>query len=580
MTESSKVGPGTVLAERYELVDVIGRGGFGTVWRAQQLNMRREVAIKILPQRFINVEDVVERFKREAMLASRLRHPNTITLHDYGEHEGLLYIVMEILTGEDLADLLQRDGRLPQDRIIHISRQVLKSLAEAHEQHIVHRDLKPENIFLSVVGDDRDHVKVLDFGIAKLAQPTAEDAVDENDRRLTMSGSTVGTPTYMSPEQAAGEEVDGLTDLYALGISMYEMACGRPPFHNKDPVKVMRAQLFEPVPPMRDKSLQGGVLDRVIQKALAKEREQRFQSAHDMLLALAGEPVARPVIQGIPAAGLDLDEPSTQDMVLDEESGPNTDDFEPDREKKFPNTLAFAASVPRGGGEEGESDAAAPASEEAAEADNPDDAVPFASLTGAEERRKRETVRSSVTSSSSLTSDSALNSESGLTPPPAGPARNPDQNGTTTSSILTVIDAGNSDEEDVILLTRKKGREAPAPDETVADDERPDQDTDAERPDRADAHPSGNSSDMLAHDSDDEIPFDSSAGNGVSAPEEENQESWEWGRPDTSLADEAPATRPSNASSRGWIILVILVLVVAAIALFYEELAAMMLRAP
>ena len=336
MSESSTVGAGTVLADRYELTDIIGRGGFGTVWKARQINMDRDVAIKVLPPQFLTLKDVVERFKREAKLASRLRHPNTITLHDYGQHDNLLYIVMELLSGEDLADVLKREGRLPPERIMHIAKQVLKSLAEAHEQKIVHRDLKPENIFLSVVGDDRDHVKVVDFGIAKLLQPTAEDAVEAGTgRRLTLSGSTVGTPTYMSPEQAAGEDVDGLTDLYALGIIMYEAVNGRPPFHNKDPVKVMRSQLFDEVPPLRDPRLRGTLLDRVIQKALQKEPADRFASAAQMLLALAGEPVARPLISGVSLDALDA--PATLDLA--EETGPNTDDY------RTPETLSFAQGI-------------------------------------------------------------------------------------------------------------------------------------------------------------------------------------------------------------------------------------------
>lgn len=313
------VGPGAVLAERYELIEEIGRGGFGMVFRGRQLNMDREVAIKILPPHFLSIPDVVERFKREARLASRLRHPNTITLHDYGKHENILYIVMELLSGEDLADVLKRDKKLPLKRAVRITRQVLKSLAEAHEQGIVHRDLKPENIFLSEVGEDRDVVKVLDFGIAKLAIPTAADAVDDKNRALTISGSTVGTPTYMSPEQAAGEEVNGQSDLYTMGVILYEMLNGRPPFHNRDPVKVMRAHLFDECPPMRDETLQHSVIERVIRKAMAKDLEDRFQSANEFLLALAAEPVARPVVQGVdlrrleesstpePAQGEDLD---------------------------------------------------------------------------------------------------------------------------------------------------------------------------------------------------------------------------------------------------------------------------------
>lgn len=422
MTDSSTVGPGTVLGERYELTDIIGRGGFGTVWRARQLNMDRDVAIKVLPSQFMTLKDVVERFKREAKLASRLRHPNTITLHDYGQHENLLYIVMELLTGEDLADLLKREGRLPPERILHVARQVLKSLAEAHEQSIVHRDLKPENIFLSVVGDERDHVKVVDFGIAKLLQPTSADAEEPSGRRLTMSGSTVGTPTYMSPEQAAGEDVDGQTDLYALGIIMYEAANGRPPFHNKDPIKVMRAQLFDVVPPLRDPAQRGTLLDRVVQKALQKDRADRFETAQQMLLALAGEPVARPLIQGLELEN--LDEPSTGDLT--EETGPNTDDFAPG--KRFPNTLSFAKAIAN---------------------DRETDAIPFGVVDAHADTvapRARQPVR-----------ESAVDTASPSQPPGAIRAKSDRSDESISSSIMTVIPpTTESDDAPVILLTKRK----------------------------------------------------------------------------------------------------------------------------
>lgn len=365
MSKSVKLEPGTVLADRYELAEKIGQGGFGAVWRATQMNMDREVAVKVLPPQFMTLEDVVERFKREARLASRLRHPNTITLHDYGQQNDLLYIVMELLTGEDLADVLKEHGKLPADRIIHIARQVLKSLAEAHEQNIVHRDLKPENIFLSVVGEDRDFVKVLDFGIAKLLHP--EGSTEKPARRLTMSGSTVGTPTYMSPEQAAGEDVNHLTDLYALGVIMYETYNGRPPFYSKDPVKIMRAHLFDVVPPLRDPSLRGTLLDRVIQKALQKDPRDRFQSASDMLLALAGQSVAQPVVHGVSLS--DFDEPSGEFTLA-----PNTDDVAARRQ----STLTFAGTPSR----------------ESAESDE----IPFDAIEG----RAKVTETASGSSSSSI----------------------------------------------------------------------------------------------------------------------------------------------------------------------------------
>ncbi len=299
MSDSVSVGPGTVLADRYKLTKLIGRGGFGEVYEATQLNMDRVVAVKILPAQFMSVYDVVARFKREAKLASRLRHPNTITLHDYGQHGDNLFIVMELLQGEDLADVLKTEGKIPIERIFRIATGILKSLSEAHRNGVVHRDLKPENIFLSVVGDDTDYIKVLDFGIAKLALPELE-AHPDAERKLTLAGSTVGTPAYMSPEQAAGEEVDGQTDLYALGIMMYEMANGKAPFHDKDLVKVMRSHLFEPIPRLKNPELHGTLFEKVVMKALEKERVNRFKTASEFLLAMAGGPVVQPLIHGLP----------------------------------------------------------------------------------------------------------------------------------------------------------------------------------------------------------------------------------------------------------------------------------------
>lgn len=303
---------GHILAGRYEIISEIGRGGFGMVYRARQLNIDREVAIKILPPQFMSIADVVERFKREAQLTSQLTHPNTITIHDYGKADNLLYIVMEFLEGEDLADVLKRDTTLPEHRIIHISRQILKSLAEAHQKGIVHRDLKPENIFLcSSMTDEEEFVKVLDFGIAKLAQPDGSMSVE--GKRLTVTGSTVGTPVYMSPEQAAGEEVDHLTDLYALGVIMYEMVCGSPPFMDKNPVKIMRSHLFQEVPPFpEDIQPVNPHLERVILNALQKDKELRYQSAKEFLNALDN---SRPVITALPSSLLSSLPPATRQLT-------------------------------------------------------------------------------------------------------------------------------------------------------------------------------------------------------------------------------------------------------------------------
>jgi serine/threonine protein kinase len=288
------LGSGDVLEGRYELLEEIARGGFGMVFRARQLQMDREVAVKTLPPEFVESDEMVERFRREARFASQLSHPNTVTIHDYGKHETFLYLVMELLEGEDLADVLARERTVPLDRILPIARQVLKSLREAHEHNIVHRDLKPENIFLTEIGqNDEEVVKVLDFGIAKMAMTDASDQPSKSSkRRLTAEGTTMGTPIYMSPEQAAGDGVDHRTDLYALGIILYEMACGVPPFDHDESAVVMRRHIHADVPDFPDPELRNTWLEDVVQIALRKHRDERFENAGEFLEAI-DEAVAR-----------------------------------------------------------------------------------------------------------------------------------------------------------------------------------------------------------------------------------------------------------------------------------------------
>lgn len=303
---------GVTLGQRYTLTSEIGRGGFGVVFKATQLNMNREVAIKILPPRFMAIPDVVERFKREAQLASRLRHPNTITVYDYGQQDNLLYIAMELLEGGDLADLLERHGRLPYDRIVHIATQVLKSLAEAHDVGIIHRDMKPENIFLNTIRGEEDFVKVLDFGIAKLAEAPSNPT--PGHKKLTITGSTVGTPTYMSPEQTTAKGVDSRTDLYALGIILYELVMGAPPFVDDDPIRVMRAHLFDEPPPITREDVRGTPLERIIIKAIQKDKALRYATARDFLKDLRAGPLPL-VPTGVPSSLLNS---SPEELVLEE----------------------------------------------------------------------------------------------------------------------------------------------------------------------------------------------------------------------------------------------------------------------
>lgn len=449
---------GVLLAERYLLTEEVGRGGFGVVYRGTQLNINRDIAVKILPPQFMAIPDVVERFKREAQLASLLCHPNTITIHDYGSQDNMLYIVMELLRGEDLADVLKRERRFDKERIVHVAKQVLKSLAEAHQQGIVHRDLKPENIFLHQVTHEPDFVKVLDFGIAKLAQPGSQSS---QGRQLTVTGSTVGTPVYMSPEQAAGEEVNAQTDLYALGVIMYEMLTGRPPFQDDNPVKVMRAHLFTPVPPL-PQELRGSLIEHVILRALEKEKDARYQSANDFLKDLEKGPttvIALPhhIRQSFnPVSTLIEDsEPSTIELKAEDESEDdiqlNFDSLTSLESLSSANALhAQADSEPQW--TNGPPDRFSTSSLQRLQPPprlNAPDHIPFEQLNS----RERQPIVEGA-------SASGLTSRSGLLPSPmytttsAMLSERSSAGLNTVSSILTIVEP--PPEEEVILLTRPK----------------------------------------------------------------------------------------------------------------------------
>lgn len=434
-----KLQPGMVLAERYQLSEEIGRGGFGMVYRARQLNMDRDVALKILPPKFMAISDVVERFRREARLASRLRHPNTITVHDYGSHENLLFIVMELLEGEDLADVLAKQRTLEMERILHIGRQTLKSLHEAHTQNIVHRDLKPENIFLAHVGEERDFVKVLDFGIAKLAMPEAHGI--SAGRKLTLSGSTVGTPTYMSPEQAAGDEVDPLSDLYALAIILYETACGKPPFHDESAARVMRAHLFTAVPKFAHPPLRDSRFEAVLLKALSKEKQDRYPSAQAFLQALS--PSAAEMLS---PAHLAEDPPTTEFFGLEGrgdavDSAPGRQGVSSSPDFRASSTHNEAVRPKR------TTESMLRALEMSLDADD-ETAIPFDSVPQHSARARVQADARQEASGSGSNRISQFDEAGFVEFPPPGLTSTP-----TSSSIITVLEP---DAEEVILLTQKK----------------------------------------------------------------------------------------------------------------------------
>ena len=269
---------GRIIGSNFRVLKLIGTGAMGHVYQAEQLSLGKMVALKLLRSELMGDEKLIKRFELEAKNASQLNHPNSIQIIDFGRDRDLLYIAMELLPGVDLGQLILREGPLPLGRIVRVMEQVLAALDEAHAQGIVHRDLKPGNIMLVSRRGDPDFVKVCDFGIAK-AQTSREGA------GLTMKGLVCGTPEYMSPEQARGEEVDGRSDLYAVGVILYQLVVGELPFTASSPVGILSKHLAEaPVrPTLRRPGLSlPPLFERAILRALAKDADERPQTAEQM----------------------------------------------------------------------------------------------------------------------------------------------------------------------------------------------------------------------------------------------------------------------------------------------------------
>ena len=265
---------GTTVAGRFQLTGVLGAGGYGTVYSAIQLNLGRQVALKMLHPGVMTRPGSKERFEQEARLAQRLNHPNVVRLFDFGQTEnGQVFIVWEHLQGRSLEDELLRHGPMSSARVAHIAGQVLKALAEAHALGIVHRDIKPANVFLCDFAGERDFVKLLDFGIAVAPQES---------QSLTQEGVVLGTAAYMSPEQVSGEALDGRADLYAVGLLMSEMLSGAPVFRGATTLAVATMQL-SPEPAPHAPIVWESPLFPAIARATAKPKEGRFSSALEML---------------------------------------------------------------------------------------------------------------------------------------------------------------------------------------------------------------------------------------------------------------------------------------------------------
>jgi len=271
---------GQVFDERYEIMERIGRGGMGRVYRARQLTIGREVALKVLKQELASDKSVAGRFVREAKVASRLRHPNTIVIHDFGHSTDGLFMALELLTGENLNVRLRRERKLPPSAVATIAAAISRSLAEAHSMGIVHRDLKPANIFVHQVHGGKEIVKVLDFGVAKFIHDVGLSESLSPPVFETARPIILGTVPYMSPEQSKGQPVDARTDLYSLGIIMYEALVGTRPFMGTTPIQTLRMHADHPVPPLPEHVPE--TLAVLVMRLLAKQQDDRPESAEEV----------------------------------------------------------------------------------------------------------------------------------------------------------------------------------------------------------------------------------------------------------------------------------------------------------
>jgi len=274
---------GLVLGERYRIEDVIGQGGMGTVYRAQHLTLGKTFAVKVLKSVHTARPDFVARFQREAIAASQIRHPGIVDVFDFGRAaEGSIYCVMEYLPGETLSERLFRNGALSVTEAVRICRDMALALAAAHAQGIFHRDIKPENVLLVPQPGSPERVKLVDFGIARLAEPP-------RDGRDTGEGLILGTPQYMSPEQASGLSQDARADIYSLGVLLWELLTGTPPFRGVSATHVLAAHLLEPAPRLPRTGPHGALprrLGRLLARMMAKRPEDRPDGMEAVIVEL------------------------------------------------------------------------------------------------------------------------------------------------------------------------------------------------------------------------------------------------------------------------------------------------------
>ena len=334
---------GTTLAGKYRIDARLNEGGMGTVYRGCHILMDKTVAIKVLRPTLAADEKIVARFSREARAASRITHPNAISVTDFGEDGGNVFLVMEFLSGKTLKHVIREDGPLPLSRVVDITRQIGDALNAAHQQGVVHRDLKSDNIMLldTMTGD---HAKVLDFGIAKINEP--EGAVDTN---LTAPNLVIGTPQYMSPEQCSQDaEIDSRSDIYSLGVILFEMLVGHVPFSGDSPTMVMMKHLQEPVPSvLEERSDLPASVARVVARAMAKVRDNRYQNVAELvedLTIAAGMTIHRIGPVGVTAeTPVRSDDPDEVTMVRAREAPPS---MAPPAPRREPVRVPISGAMP------------------------------------------------------------------------------------------------------------------------------------------------------------------------------------------------------------------------------------------
>lgn len=274
---------GALVAERYRIERRLGEGGIGRVYRATQVALGRAVALKLLHPELCGRKDIVQRFEREAKAASRLSHPGSVMVFDFGTWSGRLYLAMELVDGASLAEVIKANGLLAPERVIDLGTQLCEALQAAHAQGLLHRDLKPENILITRAVDGREVVKICDYGLAYLLDDEHKSAP-----RLTREGAVAGTPEFMAPEQVLNRPLDGRTDLYALGCVLYEMLCGAPPFQGASPMEILTRQLYDDPEPLGRRARQPvpRALEQVVSWALQKMPANRPQRASELRAAL------------------------------------------------------------------------------------------------------------------------------------------------------------------------------------------------------------------------------------------------------------------------------------------------------